>query len=356
MESCGAMTNGCQDSKHNGFEWSKAVETGHDQIDQEHKKLFELLSQLNRIVHGDDSSLVVDVVAELRLYTVNHFSNEEKLMDAHKYKAIRGHKRAHAEFVKKLDEINSASHQMVASTLAYIELIYDWLFSHICTFDKLFISSINGEDEGYQTNLSDSTVHIIDTSLEIARDLSKITVILTKITDENKKKAILEHIADMSVRIVNLVALLISRQDSGELSRYDLNRIKTLKMAVMYSAKNLINHYCLDIIRYGGKIIAGNSGFPIGSGPLIRRWLSEVETLIIIVSEQEIFSMIEVDQIIEAYDIYDEVSYIEEENIKLENFDRTRSPRNTRKYEVPDVIMALKSRQSSEVPSDLAPT
>ena len=56
----------------NDFEWSKAVETGHDQIDSEHKKLFELLSTLNKIVNGSVNDSITSVIGELKLYTVNH--------------------------------------------------------------------------------------------------------------------------------------------------------------------------------------------------------------------------------------------------------------------------------------------
>ena len=73
--------------------WSSMLSTGISEQDTQHKKLIDLINQLNDAMqagHGND--IMGKVLSELVNYTVFHFGYEEKLMAQHKYEDTPAHK------------------------------------------------------------------------------------------------------------------------------------------------------------------------------------------------------------------------------------------------------------------------
>ena len=68
-------------------EWSKAIETGHETIDAEHMRLFQMLRQLREMAAepAAQRAEAVDAFGQVLEYAVLHFSNEELIMDSFVY-------------------------------------------------------------------------------------------------------------------------------------------------------------------------------------------------------------------------------------------------------------------------------
>ncbi|QOG12966.1 bacteriohemerythrin [Arcobacter sp. FWKO B] len=85
------------------FIWTQAYEIGHQKIDNEHKKLFELA---NDILHLDGNQDKIKLaIKELIKYTKFHFFNEENYMKSVEYDKIHEHQQMHKNIVDLLNEL-----------------------------------------------------------------------------------------------------------------------------------------------------------------------------------------------------------------------------------------------------------
>ena len=118
--------------------WSSMLSTGISEQDTQHKKLIDLINQLNDAMqagHGND--VMGKVLSELVNYTVFHFGYEEKLMAQHKYEDTPAHKVEHAKFVQTAGDLKKKfdSGSAVIS-VEIMNFLRDWLTNHIMKTDK----------------------------------------------------------------------------------------------------------------------------------------------------------------------------------------------------------------------------
>lgn len=129
--------------RENPCEFTEEYRLGHDMIDAEHEKLFEIAGHAFAIVRegvqSSDLPVIIDILEELKSYTVNHFKDEEEYMASIGYGGIEAQKRAHAAFVAEFDEIDI--HKIEKQPQKYmqqlLEFLVGWLVNHILKMDKL---------------------------------------------------------------------------------------------------------------------------------------------------------------------------------------------------------------------------
>ena len=111
-------------------------------IDKEHKVLFQIMEKANNLVKnfsvGDSYDLLMEILAELKEYTIDHFSDEEEYMESIHYSGLAAQKRAHESFIAKIDEvkvedIEKNPRDYLASLM---EFLLGWLINHILLTDK----------------------------------------------------------------------------------------------------------------------------------------------------------------------------------------------------------------------------
>lgn len=117
--------------------------TGVEIIDEEHRKLFEIIAEAKELIEAellhDKYDEIVNILEQLREYTKVHFSDEEEYMESIQYSKLDVQKRAHQAFIEKLAEINLEEvdeHQQeyLEELIAYL---LGWLINHILKADKL---------------------------------------------------------------------------------------------------------------------------------------------------------------------------------------------------------------------------
>ncbi len=115
--------------------------TGVDLIDREHRRLFEILADLNELnsrEEADKSDAILDVVEELKDYTVKHFQDEERYMQSIQYEGLAVQQNVHKSFIDKIDNINLAD--MQENQQVYLDVLIDflanWLINHIMKMDQ----------------------------------------------------------------------------------------------------------------------------------------------------------------------------------------------------------------------------
>ena len=124
------------------FAFTEEYWTGIELIDDEHKKLFDIIRETNDIIHAqflhDKYDEIMRILHELQEYTERHFKDEEDYMERIGYKRIEVQKRAHEAFVDKIKKIDLR--EIDDNQEEYLEELIDyllkWLSNHILKMDK----------------------------------------------------------------------------------------------------------------------------------------------------------------------------------------------------------------------------
>jgi len=128
-------------------EWKDDYSVGIDSIDQQHKKLLNLINQLQTAVdYSTGEQFEREALDELVDYTKTHFSYEEGLMRDNDYPDFEAHKLQHEKMFKKVEEVLSEyeqDHDTAMSNAA--EFLKDWLIKHINGTDKEYSSYLIGK-------------------------------------------------------------------------------------------------------------------------------------------------------------------------------------------------------------------
>ena len=92
------------------YEMKPEYYTGIAQIDEEHKKLFEIADEAYELYKNefipDKYDHIAKILNELRDYTKIHFQHEEEYMKSINYKGMFMQKVQHDQFCQKLDELD----------------------------------------------------------------------------------------------------------------------------------------------------------------------------------------------------------------------------------------------------------
>lgn len=116
--------------------------TGVDFIDQEHRRLFEILSDLDELNQkeylSDRYDEIVEVVEELKDYTVKHFQDEERYMESIQYEGLTVQRNLHQAFIDKMDNIDldELDENQQACIDELIDFLANWLINHIMKIDQ----------------------------------------------------------------------------------------------------------------------------------------------------------------------------------------------------------------------------
>lgn len=120
--------------------WDDALSVRIDAIDEQHKKLIDLLNRLHqsKATKGGDAT-IRKILKELIDYTVYHFAFEEKLFDKYGYKQAVEHKKSHRMLESQVLEFAKAFEAGSASLSADLFLfLRGWLNGHIRGSDRQY--------------------------------------------------------------------------------------------------------------------------------------------------------------------------------------------------------------------------
>lgn len=125
--------------------WSPMLSTDVQIIDDQHKKLIDLINKLNDAMNaGHGKEALKAVLTELVDYTVYHFGTEEKLMGQHKYADSTAHLGEHKKLVQDVSAFKTkfeAGNAMISTEI--MNFLRDWLSKHIMQTDKKFGKALN---------------------------------------------------------------------------------------------------------------------------------------------------------------------------------------------------------------------
>lgn len=136
------------------FEWKKEFELGIESIDDQHKHLLDIGNRISELISNHDETSdnyddIINVIGELKDYTVYHFSNEEKLFRQYNYVDYENHKKEHDDFIAYIDSVdfNSIEIDQIKFMKNLLKKVVNWVFNHIITTDFLYKDFLIGHGQ-----------------------------------------------------------------------------------------------------------------------------------------------------------------------------------------------------------------
>lgn len=122
--------------------WQEDLETGIDVIDTQHRRIVEMINQLDLARRSGVQATVVEVLDELVDYTLSHFAFEEALMEQAGYPFSAAHRRVHEIFAKRVQEYRMRFEAGEDILDELRTMLSRWLFNHIRGDDKAYSGSV----------------------------------------------------------------------------------------------------------------------------------------------------------------------------------------------------------------------
>lgn len=119
--------------------WSDTFKLGIEQIDEEHKSLFDSFQHLYTLMHeGKGHTYYHELVTFLENYVNDHFSHEEIFQKSISYDVLDHHIELHEAFKTQVQEIIETHKDKEVTNMDLIEIslfIQDWLIHHVLMED-----------------------------------------------------------------------------------------------------------------------------------------------------------------------------------------------------------------------------
>jgi hemerythrin-like metal-binding protein len=118
--------------------WSDDYSIGNEEIDNQHKKLIDILDNLTQSLEDTGQKKYINKnVLELQHYAVMHFSTEELYMFDMMYVDMDKHIIQHDFFRAKVKELNPVGmDDNIEKKLELVKFITGWLLNHVLKEDK----------------------------------------------------------------------------------------------------------------------------------------------------------------------------------------------------------------------------
>jgi hemerythrin len=117
--------------------WSPAISVNDKVIDDQHKKLFEILNQaLLKKERGAGRDEMIDVLRELVNYSDYHFRTEDNYMLDNNYPLFQNHRREHGQYLRQLGVLIEAYEKSETGLPDQISAFLEqWLVRHVSESD-----------------------------------------------------------------------------------------------------------------------------------------------------------------------------------------------------------------------------
>lgn len=125
-------------SARNFVTWNDRLSVGIESIDDDHKKLMNLINTLQTaVMYPTDESYEREALAAVVDYTKYHFQREEGLLRDNGYPGYEAHKKVHEEMIAKItDYIDEYENKREDAICDLTRFLKTWLIKHIAGTDQ----------------------------------------------------------------------------------------------------------------------------------------------------------------------------------------------------------------------------
>lgn len=131
--------------------WTPEFETGIDIIDEQHKRIFEYLSEIDHAISLKSVSEIERVIKAVIDYAISHNTFEESLMEKAGYPLLEAHHQVHERFKERAYAYGARYDRGEDPVRLAREVRSDiglWLMNHIKRDDKHYVKDVKKSLEG----------------------------------------------------------------------------------------------------------------------------------------------------------------------------------------------------------------
>lgn len=120
--------------------WSAEFSVAHEELDEDHKKLFGILNQVWVAKEAGSRQIVEMVLDDLMHYTLDHFRREEAYMESFGYPDAAAHRATHDSFAARIESLRWEYLHGLRQDVHFDLLDYlgEWLMNHIAHADMRY--------------------------------------------------------------------------------------------------------------------------------------------------------------------------------------------------------------------------
>lgn len=125
--------------------WNHACTIGIRAMDDQHAILMDTLNDLRlTLVHGGGREQMDEGLGRLLGFTRMHFISEERLLEAHDYPLVIGHREVHRRLLNQLETAaqRSSRHDEIQSRTLLL-FLRDWYLGHLEGMDRDYALWLN---------------------------------------------------------------------------------------------------------------------------------------------------------------------------------------------------------------------
>jgi hemerythrin-like metal-binding protein len=121
-------------------DWSENYSVGISEIDEQHKKLVDIINDLfDAFLKQESQKIIGKIIEDLVEYTIYHFKSEEQFFEKHHYSGTEAHIAEHDAFTEQIrkfsEEFNAGKVTVSDEVMTYLK---EWLIKHIIGSDKRY--------------------------------------------------------------------------------------------------------------------------------------------------------------------------------------------------------------------------
>ena len=125
-------------------EWSESLSVGIAKVDEQHRKLIQMMEELDQAIRNNEGPEVVeDVLTNIFNYAQAHFAAEEELFRKYKYPEMALHELEHQRFIAKAfafkERLNAKKPGLSIELLNFLS---SWVLNHIELTDKRYVKHL----------------------------------------------------------------------------------------------------------------------------------------------------------------------------------------------------------------------
>lgn len=122
------------------FLWSPKYSVGVEAMDNQHKKLIDILNHLDKAIEDKKNKAALgEIIKELIVYAQTHFQAEEQYLLQNNYKDLLQHKKEHELFIINVQKFcDDYKKDKLTLRFEIGVFIKNWLVKHICDSDKKY--------------------------------------------------------------------------------------------------------------------------------------------------------------------------------------------------------------------------
>jgi hemerythrin-like metal-binding protein len=132
------------------FEWDDSLKTGIEKIDDQHKRLIDIVNELSDAMRSKKGKDVLGhVLDELSEYTNYHFAFEERAFEKYGYPQADAHVTHHKELIRQLQElVDKFKKNELGISIDVLDFVTNWVKNHIQKEDMLYVPHLKDKDLG----------------------------------------------------------------------------------------------------------------------------------------------------------------------------------------------------------------